>query len=109
MFKITTQTDGDDSIALKLDGKLTSPWTDELDRHWRQLVGSERKAVRIDLTGVTFIGSEGKALLARMWNEGATFHVTGCLNTSIVEEILEHGRADASLRPNSLHHHAERK
>jgi hypothetical protein len=108
MFKITTQTDAD-RIALILDGKLTSPWTDELDRYWRELVSSERKALRIDLTGVTSIGPDGKALLARMANEGATFHVTGCLNTSIVEEILDHGRADASGRPVSHHHHADRK
>jgi anti-anti-sigma regulatory factor len=108
MFKITTQTDVG-TTALKLDGKLTSPWTEELDRYWRDVPASQRKRMLVDLTGVTFIGAEGKTLLARMYREGVTFHVSGCLNTSIVEDILEQGRSDAFGRPASNNHDADRK
>jgi ABC-type transporter Mla MlaB component len=108
MFRITTDTDAG-SIALKLDGKLTEPWTDELDRYWREAGDFQGKAVCVDLTGVTFIDADGKALLVRMYREGATFHVSGCLNSSIVEEILEQGRSDAFGRPASNNHDADRK
>ena len=88
MLKVTTQTDAG-TMVLKLDGKLTSPWTEELDRCWQDVPGSQRKRMLVDLTGVTFIGSEGKEILARMWRQGATFRAAGCLNTTILEEITE--------------------
>lgn len=97
MLKITTETDAG-TTALKLDGKLTSPWTDELDRYWRDVPASQRKRMLVDLTGVTFIGSEGKAILTRMWRQGATFRAAGCLNTSILEEITEAGRGESQSR-----------
>jgi hypothetical protein len=108
MLKITTHTD-EGTTALKLDGKLTSPWTGELDRYLRDVPAFQRKRMLVDLTGVTFIGAEGKTLLARMYHEGATFHVSGCLNTSIVEDILEQGRSDAFGRQASNNHNADRK
>jgi anti-anti-sigma regulatory factor len=94
MLKISTETDAR-TTALKLDGKLTSPWTDELDRYWRDVPGSQRNRMLIDLTGVTFIGSEGKAILTRMWRQGAKFRAAGCLNISILEEITEAGREES--------------
>jgi anti-anti-sigma regulatory factor len=94
MLKITMQTDAG-TTALRLDGKLTSPWTEELDRYWQDVPGSQRQNILVDLTGVTFIGPEGKTILARMWRQGATFRAAGCLNTSILEEITDVDR-DAS-------------
>lgn len=86
MLKITTQTDNG-RIVLRLEGKLTSLWTEELDRYWGAVPKSGRKQTLIDLTEVTFIDSDGKNLLTRMWEQGATFRAAGCLNTSILEEI----------------------
>ncbi|MGQ0557229.1 MAG: STAS domain-containing protein [Nitrospiraceae bacterium] len=96
MFKITTQTDAG-ITTLKLDGKLTSPWIEELDRYWQDMPGSQRKRTLVDLTGVTFIGPEGKTILARMWRQGARFRAAGCLNTSILEEIMGVGRAESRI------------
>ncbi|OQW65954.1 MAG: hypothetical protein BVN28_01085 [Nitrospira sp. ST-bin4] len=97
MLKITTQTDAG-TTALKLDGKLTNPWAEELDRYWRDVPGSHRKRMLVDLTGVTFIGSEGKAILARMWRQGARFHAAGCLNISVLEEITGVDREESRSR-----------
>lgn len=94
MLKVTEQTT-DGTTALYLEGKLTNPWTDELHRYWQEVPGPQRKQVLVDLTEVTFIDSEGKALLTQMWEQGATFRSAGCLNTSIVEEITERGRPDS--------------
>ena len=41
----------------------------------------------IDITEVTFIDADGKALLMQLWREGAEFLAAGCLNRSIIEEI----------------------
>ena len=97
MLKITMQTDTG-TTALKLDGKLTSPWTEELDRYWQDVPGSQRKRMLIDLTGVTFIGPEGRTILAQMWRQGATFRSAGCLNTSILEEITDVDREASRSR-----------
>ena len=91
MLKVTAQTT-DGTTAVHLEGKLTNPWTDELNRYWQEVPGSQRKQVLIDLTGVTFIDSDGKALLTEMWEQGATFRSAGCLNFSIVEEITAKGQ-----------------
>jgi hypothetical protein len=52
------------------------------------------RCVMIDLTGVTFINAEGKALLARLWRQGAELRASGCLTKCIVEEIASAGRTD---------------
>ncbi|MGC4097528.1 MAG: hypothetical protein QM706_10460 [Nitrospira sp.] len=106
MLKVTAQTT-DGTTALHLEGKLTNPWTDELNRYWQDVPGSQRKQVLVDLTGVTFIDSDGKALLTEMWKQGVTFRSRGCLNTSIVEEITEKGRADSFDRKARTDRHHE--
>jgi anti-anti-sigma regulatory factor len=106
MLKVTAQITGG-TIALHLEGKLTNPWADELNRYWQEVPGFQRKQVLIDLTGVTFIDSDGKTLLTQMWEEGATFRSAGCLNTSIVEEITEKGRADSLDRKTRTERHHE--
>jgi len=97
MFKIMTRTE-DGTTILQIEGKLTSPWLKELACYWQEVIGSHQLPVLVDLTGVTFIDAEGKAVLTQMWRQGATFHATGCLNTSIVKDITIIGRTDSSDR-----------
>jgi hypothetical protein len=52
----------------------------------------------IDLAGVTFIDGEGKALLARLWRQGAKLQASGCLTRCVVEEITGVGRLDSPSR-----------
>lgn len=97
MLKITTQISAD-TTTLQLEGKLRSPWIEVLDRYWRKVPAAQRKMTLVDLTEVIFIGHEGKALLTRMWQQGATFRAAGCLNTSILDEITHVERADSLSR-----------
>jgi ABC-type transporter Mla MlaB component len=92
MLNITISRD-DHETTFALAGRLASPWTEELDRCWREAADARRSSVVVDLTGVTFIAPEGKALLARMWRQGAKLHATGCLNECIVEQITREGPA----------------
>lgn len=93
MLRITISRDSQE-ITFALAGRLASPWTDELDRCWREAADARRSSVVVDLTGVTFIAPEGKALLARMWRQGARLYTTGCLNKCIVEQITQQDPAE---------------
>ncbi len=90
MLKITIHPEGG-ATRLGLEGRLAGPWVDELDRCWSGVAGTQQSPVLVDLSGVTFIDPEGKALLAKMWQQGAKFHAVGCLTRCIVDEIAKAG------------------
>ena len=99
MLKITEQRSPEaSSVSLTLEGRLFGPWVEELNACCRRLPLSHGRPVMIDLTGVTFIDAEGKALLARLWREGAELQASGCLTRCIVEEITGISRVDQSCR-----------
>jgi len=76
--------------TLRVEGRLTGPWVDELERTWRSVTADAGNArVSVDLTDVTFVGEEGKRLLELMYGEGAKLIAAGCATRRIVEEIGE--------------------
>jgi anti-anti-sigma regulatory factor len=86
MLKITTHM-SDDSARITLEGRLVGPWIGELERCWRECEQSSGgRQLIVDLTGVTFVEEEGKALLTHMCQAGAEFIATGCCMRSIVED-----------------------
>ncbi len=86
MLKITSHRTSN-AARLMLEGRLTGPWVHELERVWLTVKPADPLSLVVDLTSVTFIGEDGKALLNRMWREGATFVANGCCTGHIVEEI----------------------
>jgi len=97
MLKITGQRGAaSDTMSLILEGRLAGPWVEELNSYWRQMAASQQSRTVIDLTGVTFVDAEGKALLTRMWQQGAELRAVGCLTKCIVEEITKAGHAGSS-------------
>jgi ABC-type transporter Mla MlaB component len=86
MLKITIRADAK-GMTFVLEGKLAGPWVKELEVCQRSARAQERRPVRFDLSAVTFIDAEGKALLGRVCREGAELIASGCLNKCIVEEI----------------------
>jgi ABC-type transporter Mla MlaB component len=48
---------------------------------------NQQRCSMIDLTGVTFIDADGKALLADLWRQGVDLQASGCLTRCLVEEI----------------------
>lgn len=74
--------------TINVEGKLVGPWVNELERCWQKIVAVHPpQLVRINLSAVGFIDSEGKQLLCRMRREGAVLVPTGCFMKSIVDEI----------------------
>lgn len=86
MLKITVHKTGGE-VRLRVEGRLTGPWVGELERVWLAERPSDAGSVAVELTNVTFIGTDGKALLRRMWREGAVLVAHGCCTGHIVDEI----------------------
>ena len=64
--------------TLRLEGRLAGPWVDELARCWAsERAGKDAGSIRIDLDGVTFIGSAGKIVLRQIHDDGAVVVVLG--------------------------------
>jgi hypothetical protein len=68
-------------VTLKLEGKLMGPWVDAL----REACAGD--PVRLDLSAVAFVDSEGLALL----HELLTGQVTLAACSSLVAELLQRG------------------
>ena len=86
MLKVTT-TNQDETITVKLEGKLAGPWVQEVTRVWADMAYSPRNGYVVDLRSVTFIDNSGQALLARMSRQGAHLIAADCLTRNIVDEI----------------------
>lgn len=81
-----------------LEGKLVGPWVRELEKCWKsELATNASRTMLVDLADVSFIDSEGRALLARMRVKGVGLLSTGVLINGIVAEI------DAQQRSRQLH------
>jgi len=76
------------STTLRVEGRLTGPWVEELERTWHAVTSDPVNGhVSVDLTDVTFVGEEGKRLLEEMYGEGAKLKASGCATRRLVEEI----------------------
>ncbi|MCS6288107.1 MAG: hypothetical protein H8K10_03925 [Nitrospira sp.] len=95
MLKITSEQTSD-SVRLTLEGSLSGPWVTELERVWQQVKQAGIFAPVVELTGITFIAEDGKALLTSMWREGAALVANGCCTRHIVAEITGAGGGQAA-------------
>jgi anti-anti-sigma regulatory factor len=83
-----------DETLLVLEGRLTGPWVDELARCWTRLRDENHAGpIRVDLEGVTFVSAAGKAILARLHDDGAVLTARGCMTSAIIEEIAREKRS----------------
>lgn len=90
MLKITFN-ETPDSTNVKLEGKLSGPWVDELERSWTEHSPHASGTVIIDLSGVTYIDPEGKRLLSRMVEKGVCFEGTRLMTKYVIDEITRAG------------------
>ena len=82
--------------TLTVEGKLVGRWVKELEHCWQGILSSQASAqtpgqapqsIRVNLSAVGFIDSDGKELLIRMRKQGVVLVPTGCFMKVIVEEI----------------------
>ena len=89
MLRITVH-DKPRALTFQLEGRLAGPWLRELEECWQSTPARQgNPTLCVDLTGVTFIDTEGRACLAALHRQGAEFVATDCLTKAIVEEISQ--------------------
>jgi len=78
------------ATTLRVEGRLTGPWVDELERSWCSVTeNSPNKPVTVDLCEVTFVDAEGRKVLTWMYEHGTRFRTFGCMAKGVVEEIVQ--------------------
>jgi len=87
MLRITKH-DAGDALRLQIEGRIAGAWVAELEEAWRSASESLRgRALHVDLSSVDCVDAAGRYLLALMHTTGATFKTSGCMMTTLVQEI----------------------
>ena len=84
MLKISQAGKADHSVTLKLEGRVVGPWVGELRQVCETLL-SEGRALKLDLTDVTFADASGVSVLSSFKSRGVT--LSNC--SPFVEEQLK--------------------
>jgi RNA polymerase sigma-70 factor (ECF subfamily) len=84
MLRITPL-NGGSGVTLRLEGKLRTPWDQELERAFSQ-AATRAQRVTLDLQGVSYADEAGTRLLRRLLAGGAA--IDGC--SSFLQELLGH-------------------
>lgn len=91
MLRITID-EGEESVVLRLEGKLIAPWVAEVEQCWQRAFTSVgERSVQVDLSAVSFVDTAGEALLARMYAAG--FRVAGTSAISLLNAMQSAGSA----------------
>jgi ABC-type transporter Mla MlaB component len=98
MRKVTVFSGGAE-CRMKVVGRLFSPWASELEPAWEQAQqAASGKKIVVDLGGMTFIDSNGKAIRMNMIGQGKKLVARGIYNEHIVEELKSRARAAGAAR-----------
>ena len=89
MFKISIVEDHGQQ-KLVLEGTLVSPWTAEVEKAWRDVIGGadDRKPI-IDLANVTAINKDGEEILYKLMSEGARFRCVDVFNKHVLKRLAK--------------------
>jgi hypothetical protein len=94
MFRLSTLETGGQR-KLMLEGKLISPWTQEVESAWRHAhEGLEGRKLVVDLTNVTLIGRDGESTLLNLMREGARFTGCGVLTKHLLRQLARRCRCE---------------
>ncbi len=93
MLKISVQ-NHDQPTTLQLEGRLSGPWVDLVERQWNDLARRvEPGTLSVNLRGLVYADAAGKKLLGRMIREGAQLSEAGLLMKLIVDELRAQTKA----------------
>ena len=85
MIRITSL---DELLATRLflEGKLSGASVEELDKCWQKSTANQ-SSLLVDLTNVSYVDDQGKALLARMHRRGIKLFSARLMTKCLIEEI----------------------
>jgi hypothetical protein len=75
------------AVTLLLEGRLTGPWIEEVERAWSALAEESRRRRVVDLSGVTFVAAEAKALLRQIVEQAGELRAADVMTHAIIEEV----------------------
>lgn len=88
MLRITVHSEAQATILL-IEGRLAGSCVQELRTCWQGVVLSRPpQLIRVDLTDMTGMDSEGKELLVQMQRQGAKLTGSGVMTEAVIEEIM---------------------
>jgi hypothetical protein len=118
MLKITLH-DSAGELRLRLEGKLSGPWVNELRQCWETASSTTAgRRTLIDLRDVDFVDAAGEDLLSDMCGRGVEFHVASPLMRAVIDGIASRAQyvtvkdkptrssTDAVLRTDSSRSHS---
>ena len=86
MLKITLAREPEPP-TLKLEGKLSGPWVNELEHAWTEISQPGEMRLLVDLSDVTFISAEGQKLLKSMFKQGVDLQSRSLMTRFILSQI----------------------
>lgn len=99
MMKVTIEREGT-LTRLRVEGKISGLWVDELRRCWESLPPqSPEHQIVIELADVSYIDDAGKVLITRMVQAGAEIWAQGCSTAAIVKSIGPRAQHECSGAP----------
>jgi len=82
------------TMRFVIEGRLVGPWVEELKKCWQAATCPAHGPplmstlpIQVDLSAMTLVDREGKALLAEMHRHGAKLSAVGLMTQAIIEEI----------------------
>lgn len=84
MLRIFPAENGNETLTLRVEGRMIGPWVEELRRSCEPIVARGARLV-LDLSGVSFIDRDGARLLIHLQAGGA--RIWGC--SPFVQEQLK--------------------
>jgi hypothetical protein len=88
MLRITLH-DSARELRIKLEGKLSGPWVEELRQCWRTASSTTGgRITSLDLSDVDFVDADGQSLLSEMHQCGVRLEAATPLIRALVEEGL---------------------
>jgi len=88
MRRITVEKDAN-RVVVYARGRLTGSLVSELENCWKNLSSFDTHSpIRLDLSGVTFVDKNAKALLSEMVAKGVQLQADGPMMTSVAERTI---------------------
>ena len=89
VLRITIQV-GSDVVLLKLEGRITGPWVEELRKAWLAAANmADGQPISMDLGAVSFVDATGRDLILRMQREGVALKGASSFLRQVLEEKRE--------------------
>jgi ABC-type transporter Mla MlaB component len=92
--------DNEEGATLTLEGKLSGPWVDEVQKCWTGYVTRvSRVPIQVNLREVSYVDGRGRALLIRMEREGAALiEASDFIRHLLRENIADEGHFSTTPR-----------